>query len=128
MGDCLNAGSQHDFNICFGKETAVTSQNVKVYEASVRSLLALKYPEFPGQPATNTPGPAGPSLPAEQQATEFDKLTADWQAYLNTACGAAFHQFGGGTGGPSFEMECRLHLMRDHMRELDFIYDLRLHK
>jgi hypothetical protein len=99
MGDCLNAGSQHDFNICFGKKTAVTSQNVKVYEASVRSLLALKYPKFPGLPATSTPEPAGPSLTAEQQATEFDKLTADWQAYLNTACGAAFHQFGGGTGG-----------------------------
>jgi len=38
------------------------------------------------------------------------------------ACSATHHQFDGGSGGPSFEMQCRLMLARDHMRELKMIY------
>jgi hypothetical protein len=33
----------------------------------------------------------------------------------------------GGTGGPSFQLECMLNLARDHMRELNMIYGEELH-
>jgi uncharacterized protein YecT (DUF1311 family) len=51
-----------------------------------------------------------------------------WWQYREVACAAAFHQFDGGTGGPSFQLECKLKLARDHMRELSLIYggELRL--
>jgi len=126
--DCQDAKSTYDFNVCYGKETSITSQNLKDYEEAISKLLALKYPDFPGLPAINAPGPVGSDLTAEQNVSEFDKVKQAWHSYMDAACTAALHRYGGGTGSPSFEMECRLRLMRDHMRELNFIYSLMLHK
>jgi uncharacterized protein YecT (DUF1311 family) len=120
-GDCPNASSTYDFNICYGKQLDITEANLKRFEAILHDLLAPA-PQMPGEPATPPPGPAGPSLTSAQLTAEFESVERIWRQYRDTACTAAFHQFDGGTGGPSFDSECRLQLTRDHMRELRMIY------
>jgi uncharacterized protein YecT (DUF1311 family) len=123
-GACPDRVTTYDINVCLGKEVTTTDANLKSYEDRIRELIASA-PEMPGAPAS---GPAGPSLTSAQLAAAFDQVRQTWEQYRETACTAAFHQFSGGTGGQSFEMECRLKLDRDHMRELSLVYggDLRL--
>lgn len=122
-GDCPAAQTTYDFNMCYSKQNAITGENYKAYTGAVRALLGLKYPLAPGvKEGPLPPGPAGPQLTPEENVTEFDKTESLWAAYKEAECTVAFHQFGGGTGGPSAEMECRLRLMRSHMRDLDSIY------
>jgi hypothetical protein len=83
---------------------------------------------MPGASEGPTTGPAGPVLSQGQLVAEFDQVEKIWGKYLESACQTAFHQFAGGTGGHSFEMQCRLKLTRDHMRELDMIYGSDLHR
>jgi uncharacterized protein YecT (DUF1311 family) len=129
--DCPDAKSDYDFNACFGKQLTITDQNLKSYEGFIRELMAPP-PQMPGQPAveTNPPanGIAGPVLSPADFAHEFESVEQSWGQYREVACAAAFHQFEGGTGGPSFQLECKLKLARDHMRELSLIYggELRL--
>ena len=126
-GDCTNAETTYGFNICFGKQMALTDQNLKSYEDIVRKLQADP-PQMAGEPIRPTIGPAGPVLTQEQLVAEFDRVEEVWERYRESACMAAFHQFAGGTGGPSFEMQCQLKVTRDHMRELDMIYGADLHR
>jgi uncharacterized protein YecT (DUF1311 family) len=126
-GDCPNAGSTYDFNVCYGKQVDTTEANLKIFEATLHDLLAPA-PEMPGEPTAPPPGPAGPSLTSAQLTAEFESVERVWKQYRDTACTAAFHQFGGGTGGPSFEAECWVKFTRDHMRELDTIYGGALHR
>jgi len=125
-GDCPEAKTTYDFNICYGEQTAITEENLKSYEGIIRELMAPQ-PRMPGESATEMHGPAGRSLAPEEQTEEFERVEQDWRQYRETACTAAFHQFDGGTGGPSFQMECQLKLTRSHMRELDMIYGSDLH-
>jgi uncharacterized protein YecT (DUF1311 family) len=74
------------------------------------------------------PRPGGPALTPKELSDEFERVEKAWQEYRETACTAAFHQFSGGTGGPSFEGQCELKLTRDHMRELDMIYGGAVHR
>jgi uncharacterized protein YecT (DUF1311 family) len=120
-GDCPNASSTYDFNVCYGKQLDITEANLKSFEETIHDLLAPA-PQMPGEPATPSQGPAGPSLTSAQLTAEFESVERVWRQYRDTACTAAYHQFGGGTGAPSFEMQCRLQLTRDHMRELRMIY------
>ncbi|MGD0667604.1 MAG: lysozyme inhibitor LprI family protein [Bryobacteraceae bacterium] len=124
-GDCPDAHNTYQFNMCYQKALGATDQNLKTYEGAIRDLLSLQYPNLTGQPPM--PGVAGPVLTPEQLAADFDRVEEAWHTYLDAACTAAFRQFGGGTGGPSADMECQLRLMRGHMRELDTIYYMRLH-
>lgn len=126
-GDCPEAQTTYDFNICFGKQAATTDQNLKSFEGIIRELNAPP-PQMPGTPDADMPGIAGISLTPEHLLAEFDRVEQNWRQYRETACTAAFHQFEGGTGGPSFELQCELTLARSHMRELEMIYgmDLRL--
>jgi uncharacterized protein YecT (DUF1311 family) len=124
--DCPEAKTTYDFNICYGDQVATTDQNLKSYEGIIRELMASQ-PQMPGEPTTEMHGPGGPSLTPKQIAEEFDRVEQDWRQYREKACTAAFHQFDGGTAGPSFEMECKLKLTRGHMRELDMIYGEDLH-
>jgi hypothetical protein len=82
-------------------------------------------PGAPDLPAAT--GIAGPTLSPKQHVAEFRKVEQSWRHYQKAACTAAFHQFDGGTGGPSFELECELKLDRSHMHELDMIYGEDLH-
>jgi uncharacterized protein YecT (DUF1311 family) len=125
-GDCTKANTTYDINVCMERELKLTEQNLKSYEGVVEGLLA-PWPEMPGQPNVNSPGPAGPGLTPKQHSEEFERVEKSWRDYREMACTAAFHQFDGGTGGPSFQMQCELRLTRDHMRELDLIYGEELH-
>jgi uncharacterized protein YecT (DUF1311 family) len=124
-GDCPDAKSTYDFNVCYGKELTITDQNLKSFEGFIRELIDA--PLLPGQPTVESNDPAngiaGPSLSSQ----EFDRVEQSWAQYRESACSAALHQFEGGTGGPSFQMECQLKLARDHMRELNMIYGEELH-
>lgn len=120
-GDCPNASTTYDFNICYGKQLDDTEANMKSFEECIHDLLAPA-PQIPGESATPLPGPEGQSLTSVQLVAEFESVERVWRQYRETACTAALHQFDGGTGGPSFEMQCRLQLTRDHMRELKTIY------
>jgi uncharacterized protein YecT (DUF1311 family) len=125
-GDCPDAKTTYEFNICYGKEEAITEQNLKLYESIIEGLQAPP-PQMPGQTNTDVPRPGGPALTPKELSEEFERMEKVWQDYRETACTAAFHQFSGGTGGPSFELQCELKLTRDHMRELDLIYGGALH-
>src|SRR5690348_17350208 len=123
-GDCPNAMTTYDINVCLEKEVGITDQNLKQYEAIIRELIASA-PEEPGGPGG---GPAGPALTSAQSAAEFDNVEQAWYKYRNVACKAARDQMGGGSAAPSSEMHCDFDLDRSHMRELDSIYWLELHK
>jgi uncharacterized protein YecT (DUF1311 family) len=125
-GECKAAQSTADFNDCFGNELAITTQNLHRFQAVIRTLLAQDKPAGP-EPQHDTVGIAGPALTSQHILEEFNRVEIAWQQYNTSACTAAFHQFGGGTGGPSFELQCELKLARDHMRELDTIYGNDLH-
>ncbi len=109
-GDCQQAQTTYDFNVCFGGSATAADQSLKQYEDAIRGLLSLNDPALAGQLPMQ--GPAGPQLKPEQLAAEFDQVEKNWHAHLDTASTAAFHQFGGGSGGPSFEMQTHLQLVR----------------
>lgn len=129
-GDCPDAKTTYDFNICFSDEADATDKNLTAFEGIIRKLI-LPEPQLPAQadtePVQPVMGIGGPALTPEQHAAEFDQVEQSWRKYRETACTAAFHQFDGGTGGPSFEGQCELKLVRDHMRELDLVYGSDLH-
>ena len=110
--------------MCYEKALAATDQHLKTYEEMIRDLLGRRGSDASGQPAP--PGPGGP-LTSAQLVAEFDHLEQVWRPYLDAACTAAFHQFGGGTGAPTASMECSLRLLRGHMRDLDNVYYMLLH-
>ena len=123
-GACKDANTTVDFNECFGKQAENTENNLKAFEAIIAEL-GDPDPDTPDHPAGT--GIAGPTLSPKQHVAEFHKVEKSWRQYRDAACTAAFHQFDGGTGGPSFELECELKLDRSHMRELDMIYGEDLH-
>lgn len=123
-GDCPDANNTYQFNVCFGQATIITDQNLKTYEGAIRDLLGLHDPSLATRPPM--PGPGGPALTSEQAVAEFDHVEELWHSYSEAATTAAFHQFGGGTGGPSFQMEMHLRLVRSHMTELNEIYGMLL--
>jgi uncharacterized protein YecT (DUF1311 family) len=120
-GDCPNANSDYDFGVCYQKQLEITDANLKSFESTIHDLLAPE-PQMPGETDTHPPGPSGPSLTAAQLTAEFESVEQLWQQYRDAACTAAFHQFDGGSGAPSFGMQCRIQIARDHMRELKTIY------
>jgi hypothetical protein len=77
------------------------------------------------------------SISFAQQSAQMPKrvLTPEQKTYRQQeqahvrlqAEGKQVFDFDGGTGGPSFDLECRLKLTRNHMRELDLIYGEDLH-
>ena len=123
-GDCPDAHNNRDFIMCYEKALAATDQHLKTYAEMIRDLLSRRGSDANGQPAP--PGLAG-SLTSAQLVAEFDHLEQIWRPYLDAACTAAFHQFGGGTGAPAASMECSLRLTRGHMRDLDNVYYMLLH-
>ncbi|MGD0628645.1 MAG: lysozyme inhibitor LprI family protein, partial [Terracidiphilus sp.] len=105
---------------------AAADERLKSFEQVIRDLQAPSR-RMAGAPEPPANGLSSPVLTPEQLSTEFNSVEQLWRQYRTAACSAAFHQFGGGTGGPSFEAQCELKLTRDHMRELDMIYGGDLH-
>jgi hypothetical protein len=120
-GDCPDANNTYQINVCLGNAVAVTDQNLKTYEGAIRDLLGLKNPDFAAP--QSLPGPAAAKSTPDESAAEFDRVERLWHSYLDAVRAATFHQFDGGTGGPSFEMQSHLLLVRSHMLELNTIYD-----
>jgi uncharacterized protein YecT (DUF1311 family) len=116
-GDCPTAQTTVDFNDCFGKQLTLAEQSLKCYEAVIQGLDAPA-PEPPDLSSQELP----PSWTPAQELAQFHRVEQSWRQYRDLACTAAYHQFDGGSGAPSFAMECRLKLTRDHMRELAMIY------
>jgi uncharacterized protein YecT (DUF1311 family) len=122
-GDCREATTTYAIGECLAKETETTTMNYKEYTGALRSLLGLVYPG--GE--TLAQGPSGKPLTSKELVKEFDTAEAAWQQYREAICRAAADQFLGGT---IFYLEggyCQLMLVRSHMRELDTIYNMRLH-
>lgn len=118
-GDCKAADSTYEFNLCYSQQESITSQNLSRFERVIRDLILNGQQDAPAYDST---GIAGPSLTPQHLLDELHRVETLWQQYSSTACTAAFHQFDGGTGGPSFEGQCNLALTRSHMRELNLIY------
>ena len=119
--DCGVAGSTYEIKVCYGKQLDITEANLKSFEEIIHDLLAPA-PQISGEPVIPPPGPEGPSLTAAQEQAELDKVEQVWRQYRDAACGAAFHQYAGGSLSPIVEAECYLRLTRGHMRELRVIY------
>jgi len=120
-GECKDANSTYDWNICLGRDATITEANYTAFTTAIRAILALRAPTFPGEYA-NVAGMTGQSPTSEEDVKEFDTLESLWRKYLDRATSAAFDQFKGGTLAPSFEVQCRRDLMRSHMHELHLIY------
>lgn len=119
--ECPDAHSTRDWEICLNQESSGTEANYQKYVTAIRATLNLKDPAFAGlQPM---PG----ELTTDQLVAEFDKTANLWESCRDAECAAAFHQFGGGTGGPPAEGECRQRMMRDRMRDLDRVYNVMLY-
>jgi hypothetical protein len=106
VGDCPAAKTTYDSNVCLAKAATAADRSLKTFETAVHDLLNLASP---------------------QSAAEFSRVEDLWHTYLAAAAMAAFHQFDGGTGGPSSQLETRIRLVRSHLRELDAIYYSTLH-
>jgi uncharacterized protein YecT (DUF1311 family) len=120
-GDCPNAMSTYDINVCYSNAAWIADNNLKDFDDALRAILGLHEPKMPGQlPLGGTL--AGPT--PEQRVAEFDKVEAQWSAYADTACTAASNQYYGGTIAPYMHISCHIRLVRNHLRELNFIYEV----
>jgi len=124
--DCPDANNNYEFTTCFGKMVDTADQNLSRLEVIIHQLQAPP-PAMAGEAKPPVVGVAGPILTPEELSVEFDTVEQTWRQFRTAACTAAFHQFVGGTGGPSFQAECALKLTRDHIHELDMIYGMGLH-
>jgi uncharacterized protein YecT (DUF1311 family) len=119
-GDCPNATTTADFTNCYAKAETDAGKNFKAYEDAIRNIEGL-----PSSSASSSPDPL---FTPNQDTADFDQMEQRWAAYRDAACTAFGHQWDGGSGRASAELECHLRLTRAHMRELDYLYttDLRL--
>jgi len=62
----------------------------------------------------------------QDQLTTLQAFEAIWQVYKDSAMKATHASWPDGTGAPGFASQVYLSLLRNHMRELDEIYDLNI--
>ncbi|MGH9342930.1 MAG: lysozyme inhibitor LprI family protein [Terriglobia bacterium] len=122
-GDCPNARTTYDENICLGKAVDASLANYKAFTGALRSLLGQKNPILAGVDMT---GPTGKPLTEEELVKEFDQVEAAWETYRKAQCSAAYDFFKGGTIAPSMGSRCELKLTRGRMNDLNYIYDMAL--
>jgi len=123
---CADATTTYDLSVCYTRELSLTRANLSAFASLIRQLIAPA-PAMPAPPTpAASPAPAS-GLTPPQLLAEFNHVEQLWSSYSTAACSAALHQFHQGTAGPSFAAECQLHLMRDHLRELNLIYGAELH-
>lgn len=120
---CREAINTRDAVECLGRENGVATVNYKAYFDALRSLLALTV----GNGENRTAGPTGVPLTSKELVEELDGAEAAWQKYRQAQCMAAFDLYRGGTAANPTMESCELMLLRNHMRELEQIYYVRLH-
>lgn len=106
-GDCPDADNTRDIVDCLGKEIETTTANYKAYTGALRSLLGI--------------------MDAGELVKEFDVTEAAWQKYREAQRTAAYGQFKGGTAAGPNASACDLMLIRNHLREIENVYYMRLH-
>ncbi len=122
-GDCRDADSTRAIVDCLEKENETSTANYKTYVGALRSLLGIMGADGENQ----TPGLTGRPLTSKELVKEFDATETAWQKYREAQCTAAFDQFKGGTAAAPEAGTCELMLVRDHLREIEKIYYVRLH-
>jgi len=120
-GECKNADSQSDWNMCLSRDAGLTEANYTAFTASIRGMLAQKVPVGPGEDS-NVVGLTGKPLSSEELVKQFDTLEALWRKYFGLAETTGYDQFQGGSGAPSFGLQCRRDVMRSHLHELHLLY------
>ncbi len=115
---CQEPMTTYDQNVCLRKEIETTNANYQDYLSALRSLLGLKGPW--GPPPS---GPTGKPLSEEETVKQFDEVETLWQKYHKSQASAVYDDYRGGTIAPIMAGICDLQLTRNHMRELDSIYD-----
>jgi uncharacterized protein YecT (DUF1311 family) len=122
-GDCQKADNTRAIGECLEKEIETTTANYKAYTGALRSLLGI----MGADPDDKFWGPTGKPLTSKELVNEFDAAEAAWLKYREAMCTAAFDQFKGGTIVALEAGFCELMLVRSHMREIEKIYNVRLH-
>ena len=118
-GDCPKSTTTHDIVMCLQKEVDKTIANYQSYADATRSIEGLAAPE--DVPAS---GPTGKPLTSQELVQQFDVAESAWQAYKKAQCSAAYDAYKGGTIAPMVQITCELMLTRNHLRELDSIYQV----
>ena len=122
-GDCPVADTTRAIIECLTTENQTTTANYKTYAGALRSLLGITG----AADADRTPGPTGMPLTSQELVSGFDETEAAWQKYREAQCKAAYNEFKGGTAAGPEEGYCELMLVRNHLREMERIYYVRLH-
>lgn len=86
-GECKDANSTYDWNICLGRDATLTEKNYTSFTDAIRAVLALKAPTFSGKDA-NLAGVTGKPPTSEEDVKEFDTLESLWRKYFNRATSA----------------------------------------
>jgi len=89
---------------------ATTEGNLRRLEDVIRQV----------QTADHSPSDAGSEAP--ESLEELEQMHRNLEIYRDAVCTAACHQFEGDSGAANSDMQCRLKLARDRMRELHLIY------
>ncbi len=115
-GDCPNANTTLDMLNCLAKENAATTENYDAYAGAIVSLVgAMEAQGNDSDPRTHA-----------ELVNDFNATETAWKKYRDAQCRPTGEQFKGGTlAGPAAGF-CELMLVRNHMREIDKIYNIRL--
>lgn len=112
-GDCPQAATTYDINICLTSEMKTTQSNYETYVRVIGGLLQATAHRFEL---------AKPNNPAPNIGKEFDAAEAYWTAYRKTQCSTLYDEYLDGTiRGPMYG-GCMLNITRRHMHELASIY------
>jgi uncharacterized protein YecT (DUF1311 family) len=122
---CPNVVSTHAINECLAHENDITNANLKAFTTTLRAMLALPAPKFPGE--TPYIGPSGPAATPATNTAAFDAAELAWQTYATAECNAVDTEWRGGTIVYSKVGYCNLRLARARLHELDTAYDTLLH-
>lgn len=109
--------SSGNLTVYLKKELETTTANYQTYIGALRSAETLDGPED-GERYTR-----GFKLPSKtSNLKEFDKVESMFQEFRKLQCTAAYNANLEGSIAPVVAQACELELMRNHMRELEHIY------
>jgi uncharacterized protein YecT (DUF1311 family) len=114
-GDCREAQTTRDDELCLGHEVEVTTANYQHLADFIRSFLKLSH----GGPDTVSTGATGTSHTGDEMVKAFDDVEKAWTTYHTALCSTASAQYQSGTIAPSVGLRCDLRAFRSHMQELD---------